>query len=226
MKYLTTKNVGGMTLHESDQSNCLRWTFLHKDGDTFTRQAPTFKCKDYFNDMVAAYQGFRFSMYGFDTSKMTFNDEGAYILLENLTIGNCLLGNLKIINEELPEEKMQITQQEDGSILLLIPRVCFNSTYVISLLTYLIRIAHSKESFASFEQLVNNNVLTAVDNPFKQFFPRIMLNKFKNPANHWCYLGKNYTVSTGEEARKYGLAIHNCGCFNVLNTIEREKDAL
>src|SRR5215217_7220298 len=78
--------AGEYALSEVGQTNPLRWVVLHRtDEETFVAQTTGFKCKDYFNDLVAKYHGHELSIYGFSTAKVEVNEEGLYVQLKNIT---------------------------------------------------------------------------------------------------------------------------------------------
>ena len=53
---------------EVPQTNVLRWTVLFNQGDgVFKPQTKEFKCKDFFNELVAKYHGHVLGCYGFTT---------------------------------------------------------------------------------------------------------------------------------------------------------------
>ena len=127
-------------LTESHQSNPLRWTIVSVDGDTITPLAPVMKCKDYFNDVVAAKYEVFFEQYGFNNIVVP-KQEGLDVLLTFVKFPETLKSKLSLV--ENPAHPVQVRVVDDESLLIYIPEYYFKNTYRISLLTYLIRLCNS-----------------------------------------------------------------------------------
>lgn len=209
---------------EIDQANPLRWTLLLKEGDTFTTQSCLLKCKDYFNDIVAAYLGNFFTRYGFNNKTYTYYDEGVYVLLSCLNHKESLLTNIGTINKRAAEDGFPPVEVFDigssSSFVALLPRAYFKSTYFISLLTYLIRIAHTEKAYDNYEHLVdvNTNSVLDSDHPFSQQKKRCM-DGFVIPderySNYPWLLYRDETKNLEQH-----ILIHDCGVGMWNNMLE------
>lgn len=188
---INQKIINNTYFIEAGQRNPLRWTFLKKEDDgSFSKLHNELKCKDYFNDVVAAYKGVFFSVYGFSNKDHAIlYDEGQYLLLKYIAIPEVFSNNLEVINKELEDSNLpKITFDIQGTeCLLFIPREFFESSYYISLLTYLIRISNSSFKCSSVDQLMSNEniggyyfqVDEIIDCPFKTTLDTIKKNLFK-----------------------------------------------
>lgn len=212
--------------NEAAQTNSLRWTLLYKEEDgTFEDQTGIFKCKDYFNDFVAKYYGFEVAPYGLDTKKIRLNEGGCYILLTGIKHLNEFTHNLDLISQEahlkqgFPDLDYDVVKSD---VLLFIPREYMKSTYTISFLTALVRLAHADKCFNSLAEIVSYQ---QVDRPFKQYTERALANGFKPPIDgKWFYPGKMYErIITKENVYiKYATVIHNNGAHSWLNMLDAE----
>lgn len=94
------------------------------------------------------------------------------------------------------------------------------STYTISFLTGVIRLAHTEKSYNTIEEIVNSSLY---DKPFKQHTELALKHKFIPPKNKWIHVG-----NVCEERMKlkplivlhdYATIVHNAGVYNWLNLI-------
>ena len=135
---------------EIEQLNPLRWEILFKNADgVFEPQTAKFKCKDFFNDIVAKYNGHNLTIYGMDTSSIKLNEEGVYVRLKNLFRDNpYFIENLqRIVIDPVKQElgaEIWFKKVNTTVGLLFLPREVFKNTYIISLVTYLIRCCNNK----------------------------------------------------------------------------------
>jgi len=137
----TIKPFPQYNLTESGQENPIRWTFVHIDGDVLTPLAPTMKCKDYFNDVVAAKNNTFFIKYGFDNKCIPLQEGLDVLLTELVDIDKMPKMILTICH---PEHLITIERATEDALLIHIPEYYFKNTYRISLLTYAIRVCNSK----------------------------------------------------------------------------------
>lgn len=202
-------------LNESAQVNSLRWNILYKQKDgSFENQSGVFKCKDYFNDVVALKMGLKFIVHGFDNSRIKLNEEGMYILLTNLTTPKELLNNIKLISSEAERcgyPNIPVSE-ENKDLVLFIDNRYLESTYIISWLTYIIRIAHCGKAYETYEEFSNNCPTKDIDNPMGKYQNIAFEQSFKQPTDGWFYLGKKYNEGViAANAQGYAYAIHNNG---------------
>lgn len=199
---------------ESGQSNPLRWTMLHRvDRETFQAQTAEFRCKDYFNECTALYNGHvPQSIYGFTAAGLKLNEEGVYVLLRNIAHKAHYKANIGSINklgaaQGFPE--IELMEHETGYIAL-IPRKYFDSTWLTSLVTYLMRVANVKETVADptwMEHPTKN-----IDNPFgHDMYEKILKRGFKTPeaAKSYYFAGLTWDYTKANFPPEY---VHNNGC--------------
>lgn len=208
------------TLSESPQSNQIRWRILKKSSDTLaTAQTTFFKCKDYFNDVVAAYRGKFFSVYGFNNQTLDLTDDQLYVQVAFLhdkanycaTIDAVI--NPKLKAEGFPELVYDDVDGENSSLILLFDKKLFDNTYTISLLTYLLRIANAPKSFSSYEQLIISTNAKQ-DRPFNIHYDKIVSSSFCSPMKQpfWWWAGNEYNSEKSNAVS--GNTIHNNGCYS------------
>lgn len=160
-------NLGGYA--ELDQKNPLRWTFMKKVKDTYTNSSNIFKCKDFFNDVIA-YQHLKkkFVQYGMGSDSAKFTRKGGiWVLLSNTTPN--LIGNIeRCINEEFKDtwkiklDVIPVNQADFTSdhitlrnmVLVYFPKEALTNTFRISLLTLMIRNCNVSQDIESYDKLI------------------------------------------------------------------------
>lgn len=209
--------------NEAMQTNSLRWTLLYKEEDgTFEDQTGIFKCKDYFNDFVAKYHGFEVAPYGLDTKKIKLNEEGCYVLLTGVQHHKEFEHNLHLLNKAAMQQGFPdlVFEGFEQGAMLFIPREYMKSTYTISFLTGLIRLAHADKCFNTLEEIVNYQ---QVDRPFKQYTDKALKQGLKSPVANWYYYAKGgENKITKENCMGYSQTIHNAGVYGHLNMLTLE----
>ena len=151
-------------LTEAGQSNPIRWALVSKKGDVLTPKSPWFKCKDYFNDVVAAKHEMFFTQYGFNNKTMSsYKDDGAYVMVNFIQDKVAFQKDVEAIMK--PEFPVLFEDLPDQMMLLYIPEHYFENTYRISLLTYLIRASNqpvgTPANFESVTQAFKSPVVLA-----------------------------------------------------------------
>lgn len=137
---LIPSNSNFPTYSENNQNNPLRYQILFREGDELHVQTGVFKCKDFFNDLVAWYLGKKFMVYGMDTRTIKLNDEGVYILFTGQVRKEFETHLEEIINPKLKEDLGVVMSRVDTEeCVYLIPREVFNHTKTIGWLMYFIR---------------------------------------------------------------------------------------
>lgn len=149
------------TYGEIAQSNPLRWIILYKEDDgSFTPQTGQIKCKDFFNDLVGKYYNTSGQIYGFDTSTIKVNDDGVYFLLKNVKSEWFEKNLISLVYPELEKAfkdcPLEVHKQDEDSYIVRFDRVLFNSTYYISLLSFLLRVSSMEYEHTSIEDVFKN----------------------------------------------------------------------
>lgn len=200
-------------LSESPQNNPLRWEVLFREDDTmFTPQTALFKCKDYFNDLVAKYHGVSVIVYGLNTEKIKLNDEGVYVRLHFLNdTDDVFTSNIElVINTNLRMQlgtEVGLEKLSDTQALLFIPRKLFDSTWTMSLLTYLIRLCNYGKPYLCLQDLFNDKHLQE----HNYLSPFVKKWGFEVPdllADYWYYNNDSYNSKANTTQ---GRVIHNNG---------------
>lgn len=209
---------------ESPQSNPLRWTILYRVNEqTFQAQTIEFKCKDYFNECVALYHGDVLpEIYGFVPADLKLNDEGVYVLLNNIADKACYEANVGSINNLAAQYGMPpitLMPHNSKSYIALMPRKFFDSTWLTSLVTYLLRVANVKEVVADPSWKVHPTV--TVDCPFRNQFDKVMNQGFKTPCDVQSYY---YAGQKGNYKEKphASCLVHNNGVASWTNLLTAE----
>ena len=200
-------------LTESGQANPIRWTLVHKDGDTLTPLAAEMKCKDYFNDIVAAKRGVFFKQYGFD-NKLWIQQTGCDILLTGLVDYEIFATAVaKVTHSDHP---VVLEQIRGASALLHIPEYYFLNTYRISLLTYMIRLCNNNVGVSRF-----NGIEATLKSVVAQNSAGLSTQGREFAIEHgwdvpdgdkyWWRTSKTYNSDNTSITYGIGQIIHNCG---------------
>jgi hypothetical protein len=208
-------------LTESPQNNPLRWVLLFRKDDTLVPQTAEFRCKDYLNDLVAKYHGQVFKVYGFDTEKININEEGCYFLLKNIVNEDKFISNISnVINAEVEEDKeLLIEDLREQGLVIFIPKYFFSNTYLISLVSYLIRVCNNNIEFKFFEQVwssLERQTDTAIPT-YGDYESIIRKWKFTVPEDfykYWYYYNKNYNSEVRPDVKDLGQIVHDNGVIS------------
>jgi hypothetical protein len=207
------------TYSEVPQVNPLHWETLFKEEDgSFTPTSNLFKCKDFLNDIVAAYHKVFFMTYGFDNNK-PLNEEGVYFALSNT--GKNLEHNLALVNDWCKETNRDgnewcvsiLGKAPNKKEVIFVPRWVFDSTYLISIVSWLIRISSHDIAHKSLMDMATYNKDVYGDCPFKLYFDKMRKVGINTPTKkkYWAFaMGQNSDKLT------YNPGIHDNGVYNWL----------
>lgn len=216
------KLTNNSTYSEVGQKNPLRWKtlFLEKDGVTFTDQSGWIKCKDFFNDTLAFFKaGTKFSIYSYknDVKK---NEEGVYFLLKEVKDRDTtFMENMAVMNTRLMQDlgcEVSVWPLEDKSqCIVLLPNPIWDSTYVLSLVTMLIRCCNYGYKYEKWDDFyhsqapMNNGVEHAFTPAAKTFTQKHGFLVPKEFRKYWWYFSKEH--NSEKNPKISGLTIHNNG---------------
>lgn len=214
------------TYSEIGQPNPMRWEILWKDDNgTYHPQTGKIRCKDFFNDVVSKIMGdHTFLIYGFDSSTIKVNDEGVWFRLSNIADPDQFMDNAeKAINVKLMEQtdnnvRLSLFKLPRKKVLVFIPKYVFTSTYLTSLVTYVLRLCNYGEALPSFEYaLSDDSVAYNTDNAIKYKGRALALKwAYKVPeefSKYWYYSSDVYNSKT-EPKPMYAGVIHNNGVMS------------
>jgi len=212
-------NKNKFVLSEETQQNPLRWAIFKYQGDNkFVQQTPPFRCKDYFNDFVAKYHGHEVSIFGIHTGKVEVDSFGMFVGLQHTTpqfVDNLL----RVLNPKLQEEFgiELVPTTVDEWVLVLFPRVLFDSTYTISLLTLIIRACNDVTEWANYDHLVEGSLESLILS-HKGWLKSAKLLPPEHLRKYWFFSHETYhneTVAPGSYS--FSNHVHNTGCFTWKN---------
>lgn len=205
-------------LTESGQRNPIRWICLqHISEDSFKNTTPWFKCKDYFNDAVVWWhQKIKFSVYGMSSDSFVFNEDGSmYVGVKNTTdqfqSNLCLLDKI----ESGMGCKVTVMGQVSDVTVLHLSKECFQSTFRISMVTWLIRMANVGKTYTTYQDVFNDTV----EMEYVSIFSTSLTTKLKeldyskvNEDGYQWYCGPAYNSKVTAEISPYlATSVHNCG---------------
>ena len=210
---------------ESMQANPIRYVVYYKNEDgTYRAQTNEFKCKDFFNDMVAWYHGVKFRRYGMDFREMNLNDEGVYVELRN--VKPQFLDNVKVVlGEEFKVFGAEVTFENIGarraSVMMFIPRKFFSCTYFISYLTVMLRNCNWDVSYTTPDEIFS---YSGSDNLLRT--SKTIMNKWPlkdQPwfTDYWFYYRPEINSSTPWIEGGYDSIVHNNGVVDWSRNLPR-----
>lgn len=213
------------TYSEVGQTNPLRWMFLEeKEEGVYQSSSGWIKCKDFFNDVVYFREaGKGFGIYSFDCSTVgTAKGKDVAFLMKGTKEGfDTNLGQLnKFLHDNgFPTMTWGLT---DRGFVLTTPSYYWESTYRISLLSFLIRICNINKSVKSWEELLS----TKQSGEDQGLLDRVVKENifFKIPkkyAGYFYYAGKEYNGNKGKDNTKnfYSTVVHNNGMISWYNAM-------
>lgn len=189
---------------EIQQANPLKWRILYKNEDgSLSSQAGLIKCKDFFNDLVAVRHGKPINIYGFDATKIKYNEEGLWVLLSNVFNCEQFMQNIdKAINPTLQEfglGKIEVYKHTKTRCLILLPDGLFKATFYMSAVTALIRACNYDIDYEQWEDFFTKDTSPIVSRVEKCFSveacKHLTTKKLSLPEGtekYWFYAGKIY----------------------------------
>jgi hypothetical protein len=209
---------------EVGQTNPLRWKTLFKEKDgSFIDQSGWIKCKDFFNDTLAYFKvGTKFSIYGYKND-IKKNEEGVYFLLKEIKDMDSFIDGLNVMNVRLFKDlKCEVAYwpQEKGQCVILLPNQIWESTYILSLATMIIRCANYGYKYKEWEDFFApgtpmNTVEHAFTEKAKKFTKEHGFLVPKEYRKYWWFFNKQHNSGTNPNAT--GGTIHNNGACEWTN---------
>lgn len=210
--------------NELPQVNPLRWKTMYLEGDTFKDQSGWLRCKDFFNDNVAFFQGkVVFSIYHYKND-IKKNKEGLYVLLANIKDRKQFCHNLEVLAGHCLAEHLEwvcpiypLDALPEDQILLLIPNCFWENTYRISLITMCIRLCNYGIQYECWEDFWKDEApAKQVDGAFDEdAFAYVKTKGFILPdkvKQYWYYAGPDWNSQVRPNAK--GEVVHDNGVCN------------
>ena len=203
------------TYMESPQNNPMKWQWMYRSKNTLTAQAGKMKCKDFFNDLVAVKHGHFFYVYGLATSAdLKFNRYGLYVLLTDV-LADTIIRNIETaINPRMKDDLgcvIKCWKQSNTEVVIRLPLKVFDSTYITSLTTMLIRLSNYDTLFDSFDDFFTpKSALDKTEHNMSLQARRLAKHfGFKVPKNEWYFSSDGYQSSGTKPANP--SIVHNNG---------------
>ena len=192
---------------EIGQDNPIRWEILYKEADaTYTSQSGLIKCKDFFNELVRKYNtGQDSAIYRFDTKEIKLNDEGIYFRMH-------YIADMDVFNTNLSSTVPDVTNEElnKTTSLLFIPRKYFASTYLTSLVSYVVRICNVKTLVGTLEEAITNTTDCALKEDGKALANKWGFSVPEKYQQYWYYCGDKENSVDNPTPYSAGI-VHNNG---------------
>lgn len=213
---------------EVGQTNQLRWINLYRESElgakdlVLSEQSRQWKCKDFLNECVAARHGHILGCYGFTADSVKTNDEGIWVKLINIHDKESYRQNVGSINALATAQgfpAIELLEIEEGFVAL-IPTAYLESTYPVSLLTYLMRVSNVPNVIS--DKSFMEHPTKAIDNPFPSVYAQVLKQGFKTPENvggSYYYYGCKHDYSK----KPMVFMVHNCGVSQWTCTLNAEK---
>ena len=219
MKYKFEKPTG-QTYSEIGQPNPLRWEVLFRDGDTFVPKSGKLKCKDFFNDMVSKIvHGKDVSIYGWSTTPLQLNEDGVWLRLTSLNDGVVFEKNINTsINPKMKADlgvELTVELLDKSSAVLFIPMAIWKSTYLISLTSWLVRLANYGSELGEFDAALDGAQAKADGAIHSSGVQLVRKWGFKIPKDYqqyWYFCTKEYNSVKNPEPSV--SMIHNNGVMS------------
>ena len=210
---------------EAPQNNPLRWQVFYREGDTFIPQTGVFMCKDYLNDVCAKYNGADVIAYGMNTKDMKLNDDGIWLKLYFIKYNQDFFDNIDRCVNQLNPDNPVIMEALESSVLMFIPRFYFNCTYLISLLSFVIRVSNNTIKFKTLTDLLNRSKdipENAIYGHGTKLAKEWGFNVPEEYQQYWSYYNKTYNSLS--DPMYTGSTIHNNGAQAWAEGIHNEQE--
>jgi hypothetical protein len=201
------------------QNNPIRFIALEKRGENYHNSSNWFKCRDFFNDIVAAHHGSFYSIYGFDNERVSIGEDGLLVGVKQLLNHEIFLYTLEnIVNKELEVLSCKITYKwVEGILVLAFPLELLKCTYYMSLATWLIRNSNGSTKYSS----LNGMVECSNEYPSKPS-DTVLKYKFNIPEylkEYWWYFSDTANSVTTDED-ELSETILSCGMNFFMENVE------
>lgn len=149
---------------EVSQPNPLRWSILlKKKGNVYKEKTSLFRCREFFNDLVAKAGGTTYTVFNFPLSSIPSLKKGCFVLCSFIQNKPLFLTNLQTLNTKLKEDLgVEIgfidDEQETDRQILHFPAKLFESTYYISMATMFIRCSNYSKELPTWEAWKTSDV--------------------------------------------------------------------
>jgi len=214
------KSIPSQSFAEVGQKAPLRWAVCYADGKTLIGQHGWWKCKDFLNDSVVYLDtGKEFGVYGYN-NKLKINDEGGYVALKH--VPKFFASNVAVLNAWLKKRGFAelSLHEHDGNLgveaVILIPTIYWKNTFLISIITSLIRACvfqeeKTVEAMMAHEDTFNNYT----DKVLPLFVPENV-----DKMNQLLFLNYQYS---GRKMLDNTYNIHNAGMQSWSNSWKNVK---
>jgi len=202
---------------QSNQRNPIEWQVVTFRKGKWHAQTHPFRCREYFNDIVAKKHKRVYTVYGFNASPVRHKKDGIDVLIHNIKDMDRFMDNLEMLDDKVFEQlgqRLTFTVDTDDLTKLIIkfPPKCWDNTYTISALTIAIRASNYDTTFDSWEDIwKDNGVVHAFENLYDHPRAKVSSWGLLPPEHGRCYWW--YSGSVFNSLNKKGTAhmLHNCG---------------
>lgn len=191
---------------EVGQNNPLRWCIVYEEENgILSPQSGWVKCKDFFNDLVAACNGNGFSIYGFNSAKMKVNDGFVGMVLKECVpefMDNVKRTGVISVGEFFPLGKgmVYVKFSKDKT---------FKTAFDISLASYAIRLCNTTKVLNNWAELFSQENI-----------------KFDCPVNQEtiAWVKEKGFAAIPDSLRKYPIAVVTAG--GVVNAVKSSSSTI
>jgi len=212
---------------EIPQANPIRWSVCLYEDDKFVQQTGWFKCRDFFNDMAALYNGANNCIYGMDTQKIKVNTYGIFLLIKETTpqfIDNVMRCVAPKYKEEIGGDLHPVPVEDmPGHVLILLPKDLVDNTYSFSFVTLLLRACNDAKEFSCYDHLISESVEGLVAN-YKDSLKHLSLKRPAHLRKYWWWSGPVYnSLTKTENSFEYRPILHDNGVMSWIRYTQFNK---
>lgn len=147
---------------QSPQHNALLWQVVTARKGYWQAQTAPFRCREYFNDIVAKKHKRVYTVYGFNASPVRHKKDGVDVLLHNIENIETFLRNLRVIDDKMEEQlgcrmTFIVDVEDPTKCIINLPAACWNNTYTISVITMVIRASNYPYEYETWEEFFAEN---------------------------------------------------------------------
>jgi len=207
------------TYNQILQPNPIEWEVLWQDEmGVLQPQTARFKCRDFFNDIVAMHHGHNGgNIYGMDVTTIKRNEGFIFVRLFNLK--SSFYDQLKLFLDPYLEQQKQTPLEvhplSKTCAVIKFQGTHLESTYNISFLTFLIRLCNYGNVFSSLEESVVKYPQMWADervplpSKYADWAVRVGFNVPEDMQGSWFYYNEKATTKGGYKPML--SVVHNTG---------------
>ena len=212
---------------QSLQHNAIKWQGVTARKDYWQAQTAPFRCREYFNDIVAKKHKRVYTVYGFNASPVRHKKDGVDVLVYHIENMDLFLENLKVVDDKMFEQlgcrmTFVLDLEEPSKCIINFPPACWNSSYTISVITIAIRASNYNYAYETWEDFFKTNAPIDLHEYSWNSYVRAKVSHYgmlppEHLRSYWWYAGNTWN---NLQVKGGANMIHNNGAVQWCNHLQ------